>query len=390
MKEFKLIVVFILCFTSLFSQMVIKDSYVYISSNTYLTLTKNDPTGLKNIGTVGGVYCQNETAKIKWLVTGSVLGLYEVPYVASNGTKIPFTLNITSTSSGTSIEFNTYETANNNTPYPSLVNFMTNDANVDNSTSVVDRFWQIKFNGYPVAEPKVTVTFTYADFDLVGNTITESNLTMQRYNDVADKWGDWIYSPYSNVTSNTITVNLANIQDYYETWTAVDAGDALPIEFLEIKESCDNGLSKLQWRVASETNADYYRVTKTSNSDTVTVGTVSAFGNSSSELTYQLVDEQPNMSLTYYTLYLVDLNGNEKNITSVSSSCQSKNNWTFDNNVLKFNMLAKSILLYDVSGRLLVTLTNTSKILFPKTSQTYYVVASFDDYTITTLKLYKQ
>ena len=373
MKKTIIFTILFFYFTLSFSQMVIKDSYVYISANTYLVLTKNDPTGLRDIGTSGGIYCQNETAKIKWLVTGSTLGTYTIPYVASNGTRIPLLLNVTSTSSGTNIELNTYETTNSNTPYPSLVNFVTNDAHADNSISVIDRFWQIKFNGYPVAEPKSTVTFTYADLDLVGNTITESNLTMQRYNDVADRWGDWLYSPYSNTGLNTITINLANVQDYYETWTAVDGGNALPIELVYFKINC---VGLIMWGTASETNNKYFIIQGSNNASTFTdIDTISGEGNSNSLVYYSYQTEN---TYQYYRLKQVDNDDNFEYSDIVVGCNEIKAIVLYPNpNEGVFNVNHSSkyhFTIFDVNGKLVFDdLSNKTKFnVTSLTNGTYY------------------
>ena len=390
MKKLFLFLVALATYFSSYSQLVIKNSFMYISSNTYVVLTKNDPLGIVDIGTSGGIYCESESSKIKWLVTGSTTGDYVVPFVASDGTRIPLRLNVTSSTSGTEILFNSYETANNNTPFPLAVNFMTNNAHLNNSLSVLDRFWQMKFVGYPASQPKVDVTFTYADIDLVGNSVSESMLVMQRYNDINDTWGDWLYSPYAVPSMNQITISLSNPLDYYENWTIVDAGNPLPIQFLNMYEICNSGKSTIFWSVASETNVDFYTIEKTMNGHTTVVNNVQAVGNSSSQLNYQITDDEINTDQAYYTLKSTDQDGSANTAQTISSSCIDNGiRWVFNNNSLVFTKNVKQISLYDVAGKLIDRVTNTDHVNFPTVNQVYIVSIEFNDYTQINIKLVK-
>jgi hypothetical protein len=92
--------------------------------------------------------------------------------------------------------------------------------------------------------------------DLIGNTITESSLFMQRWNDINNVWGDWLYSPTADITTNTIRVDIANSQDQFKVWTAVDQGQPLPIELISFKANCSS--NKIEWITASETNNELF------------------------------------------------------------------------------------------------------------------------------------
>ena len=120
---------------------------------------------------------------------------------------------------------------------------------------VIDRFWSIDVINY-TTKPKGTYTFTYDDNDLVGNTINEPSLFVQRWNDVNNLWGDWLYSPLTNPITNTIEIIISNPQDQYKVWTAVDQGQPLPIELVSFKTDC--GSNKIEWLTATETNNEWF------------------------------------------------------------------------------------------------------------------------------------
>ena len=104
---------------------------------------------------------------------------------------------------------------------------------------VIDRFWLIDVQGYAI-KPKGSYTFTYDDNDLAGNAIYEPSLFMQRWNSDNNMWGDWLYSPNTNTTTNAISIIIDNPQDQYRVWTAVDQGQPLPLELISFRADCES------------------------------------------------------------------------------------------------------------------------------------------------------
>ena len=125
------------------------------------------------------------------------------------------------------------------------------------------------------------------DNDLIGNTINESGLFMQRWNDINNVWGDWLYSPTADILSNTIILDIANPQDQFKVWTAVDQLQPLPIELISFKSNCES--SKIQWVTATETNNEFFILQGTNDGINFTnLDTVPGAGNSNQMLYYSL------------------------------------------------------------------------------------------------------
>ena len=75
----------------------------------------------------------------------------------------------------------------------------------------------------------------------------------------------------------------------------------------------------LNWATASEINSDFYTVKRSYNGiDFITIGTVTAAGNSNSMLHYNFIDGSPNKGLNYYQLTEYDFDGKEQNSPIVS------------------------------------------------------------------------
>ena len=187
--------------------------YINISNNTFITfdggitvtLDSQTPNTISKIGNVGGILTNSENDKLRWNI-GNATGQFYIPFSSSFGNTIPFIYEITSGGDASGyIDFTTYETDIVNNPLPTTVTSVSDDYGTNNSSSVIDRFWVINTDQY-TNKPIGEYTFTYDDNDVVGNTIDETLLVNQRWNDVDNKWGDWLYSPTADIANNTITI----------------------------------------------------------------------------------------------------------------------------------------------------------------------------------------
>lgn len=293
-----------------FSQIVTisNGNFLRVSDNTKLIVQNPSVNPIRKTGPLGGIRTISESGNIIVNV-GNLTGNFTIPFVSSLGNTINFTYNITSAgSTGGKINFSTYETSDNNLPYPTGVTNVGFNG-FDNSSLVIDRFWIIDVNGYST-KPQGTYTFTYDDNDLVGNTINESSLFMQRWNDINNVWGDWLYSPTADIITNTIRLDIANPQDQFKVWTAVDQGQPLPIELISF--NCDCYSNEIKWVTASETNNELFILQGTNDGiNFINLDTVPGVGNSNQMLYYStpILD----WGYSYFRLRQKDFSGNYEN-----------------------------------------------------------------------------
>ena len=309
----KTLLTIIFLFLALISnaQVIIKiqdGTFIKLSGGSQIIVSNPSVNPIRKTGNSGGIWTPSENEKIVVDVSNST-GQFNIPFVSSVGNTIPFDYTITTAgSSGGRILFSTYETGNDNLPYPTGVTNVGFNG-VDNSDMVIDRFWSIDVINY-TTKPKGTYTFTYDDNDLVGNTINEPSLFVQRWNDVNNLWGDWLYSPLTNPITNTIEIIISNPQDQYKVWTAVDQGQPLPIELVSFKTDC--GSNKIEWLTATETNNEWFILQGTNDAINFTnLDTIPGAGNSNQMLYYSvpILDWE----YSYFRLQQIDFDGKSEN-----------------------------------------------------------------------------
>jgi hypothetical protein len=293
------------------AQVIIKvqdGTFIKLSGGSQIIVSNPSVNPIRKTGNSGGIWTPSENEKIVVDVSNSTWQ-FNIPFVSSVGNTIPFDYTITTAgSSGGRILFSTYETGNDNLPYPTGVTNVGFNG-VDNSDMVIDRFWSIDVINY-TTKPKGTYTFTYDDNDLVGNTINEPSLFIQRWNDVNNLWGDWLYSPLTNPITNTIEIIISNPQDQYKVWTAVDQGQPLPIELVSFKTDC--GSNKIEWLTATETNNEWFILQGTNDAINFTnLDTIPGAGNSNQMLYYSvpILDWE----YSYFRLQQIDFDGKSEN-----------------------------------------------------------------------------
>jgi hypothetical protein len=103
----------------------------------------------------------------------------------------------------------------------------------------------------------------------------------------------------------------------------ISSPQELPIKLLYFNATLKNHKVQLDWATASEKNADYFVVERSSDGSVFSeVLQHSAVGNSTSKQSYRLFDEDPINGISYYRLKEVDLNkeANYSDIKSVNYS----------------------------------------------------------------------
>jgi len=384
MKTILLIIFGFMC-TSSFSQgrlILNNNPYIVMQGGANIVLENGNTNAITTQGSGGNIVSEAENNKIKWKI-GTNTGTYTIPFTdnvnsssgdnaqtADNGTKIPYSLNITSAATGGNYyEFSTYDGSSwdNQTYMPSMVTHMGElyaPYVVNHSAYAIDRFWVINLVGY-ATKPTTTHTFYYIDNEITaaGNSLLEVNLGAQRFNDPATKWGDMLPIKASqNTGSNFLITPSVAPSDFYAAWVLSDMIDPLPIELTNFKANCNpNGDITISWTTNSEVNNDYFTIEKSYNGTEFSpIGTIDGAGNSSNTINYQFIDSDKDFS-AYYRLKQTDINGEYtySNITSVECKENEKNIYAFiQNDQISVNIESNKeekvfISIVDARGRLI-------------------------------------
>jgi len=248
----------------------------------------------------------NNAGKIS-LNIGSTTGAYVYPFATAGGSYIPLTFQLTSGNAGY-VTISTYPTGSNNKPYPVTPDNVTNvDGAVgsDNSTNVIDRFWQIDKSG---ASGTATVTYTYASAEVTGGVTGKKNLLQaQRYNVTTNRWDPALTGQTANAAANTVTEPGITL---FSPRALALSTNPLPIELTRFDAAIRDSLVILTWATATEKNNNFFLVEKTTDGNSFElVATVSGAGNSNQARHYSAVDHHPYPGTSYYRLVQTDYDG---------------------------------------------------------------------------------
>ena len=122
------------------------------------------------------------------------------------------------------------------------------------------------------------------------------------------------------------SVSANNITNF-STWTVSDVNSPLPVTLTDFTARLDESSARLQWVTASEINADYFSIERSTDGQTYQpLGRRQAAGNSQTEQTYTYVDEGVANRLAgtvYYRLHMVDFDGSSEYSPVVGVSLES-------------------------------------------------------------------
>jgi hypothetical protein len=354
------------------------DPYVVMNNGVFIVLENSNANAITLTGTTptstgGRIVSEAENNRIRWRIgTGS--GAYIIPFAddaAEGGTKIPFTFNITTAGAGAGfIDFSTYDgtTWDNNTYRPSMVTHMGQllPPNVANhSAKAIDRFWLVNAQSY-TTRPSGTLTFTYIDNEhsAAGNSITESLLGAQRFNNGAGTWGDMLPQVASlNTATNVLVTPAISAANMFAAWTLSQTNDPLPIKLLSFTSECKNGKAYLQWSTASETNNHFFTLEKTKDGINFEfVAKIKGAGNSNTIKQYVYEDNLNNNQTVYYRLSQTDYDGTTEYFDLISLNCNTSSDTPLDIVSVYNAQAGNSLGVFSIpnAGRYLVSIIDAS------------------------------
>lgn len=265
-----------------------------------LTITNNSPTAIvRSSGYIVSEQTSN-LAKVKWKL-GNVVNSFIIPFGTATGIYIPVTIALTSGDIGYAT-VSTYTTAFDNSPYPITpvaVTHMNNYTGADNSTYVVDRFWQINKDS---TGGTVSLTFT-ATASEVGSLFP---LRAQQWNTTNQGWD----AQLPGQSAGAVSVTVPGVTSMNAPWVLSTSSNPLPVELLSFNATGNKNIVDVNWETATEINNDFFEVERSADGIYFELVTrVTGAGNSSQVLHYQISDIRPFYGVSYYRLKQTDYDG---------------------------------------------------------------------------------
>jgi Secretion system C-terminal sorting domain len=116
----------------------------------------------------------------------------------------------------------------------------------------------------------------------------------------------------SNPQVNRIAVPLTGINNDVFHISSVDGTNSpLPVELISFNASLENGVVKLSWVTSSEINNDFFTVERISEGDEKfnALSTIKGAGTKTTESSYEWIDKNPLVGISYYRLKQTDFDG---------------------------------------------------------------------------------
>ena len=129
----------------------------------------------------------------------------------------------------------------------------------------------------------------------------------------------------TTITSSTAGTNTLTVVGYTGTFSPFAIGEGsspLPVELLSFQANCiDQGVA-LTWQTASEHSSAYFEVDRSEDSQNWSLlEQVAAAGNSTSLLSYSILDSEKVRKTVYYRLNQVDFDGANKRYNPIYMNC---------------------------------------------------------------------
>ncbi len=290
------------------AKLVLNGGVMTMSNDVYLVVDNSASDAITRNS--GHIISESENNLLKWNI-GTTTGTFTVPWGYGSANYLPVTFTKTAGTGAGSFLFSTYHTGwQNSASLPAGITSFSG-ATGDNSPYVVDRFWQINPQGY-TAKPSLTnLVMTYMDveYTAVGNTIAETGLVAQRWNNNINSWSDIAATGTVNTAANTVTVSTVTAANLYPWWVLVDQASTLPLNFISFDAKNEDGIVKLKWATSAEINVAGFSIERSSDGQhfqsiaSVPASDISGANNYSSK------DLNPVAGPNFYRIKEIDLDG---------------------------------------------------------------------------------
>jgi hypothetical protein len=245
----------------------------------------------------------DNSSKVAWNIN-SQSGAHVIPFGNNSGIQIPLSITIRNGDLGT-VTASTFATAANNQPYPFtpvLVTNVNDGYGNDNSSFMVDRFWQIDKTG-SAATTDILFTWAPSESPVMGNSPRA-----QRWRDVLAAW-DYALPGQSNLSAVSVVVPFVT---EYGAWAISSDESPLPVTLMDFNAKANrNDDVDLTWMTEAEINNDFFTVQRSKDGINFSdVAEIDGAGSSTSEHHYNTIDENPYTGTSYYRLMQTDFDGN--------------------------------------------------------------------------------
>ena len=134
----------------------------------------------------------------------------------------------------------------------------------------------------------------------------------------------WDGSEWDQLTSTGASGYVTALATSFSPFGQGSGGSALPIDLVSFEGKCENNKTELEFVVASQINNDYFSIFRSQNTtEWSAVGEIEGAGNTSTQMTYNWVDENPMSGYNYYRLVQTDYDGTSEGFDPIAVRCES-------------------------------------------------------------------
>ena len=145
---------------------------------------------------------------------------------------------------------------------------------------------------------------------------SDADKYIMHWNTGTSRWDQLTSSGSSGVVAATLTS--------FSPFTQGSGGGALPIDLVSFEGKCENNETELEFVVASQENNDYFSIHRSENAtDWNLVGEIEGVGNTSTQMTYKWIDNNPISGTNYYRLSQTDYDGTSESFAPIVVTCET-------------------------------------------------------------------
>ena len=158
----------------------------------------------------------------------------------------------------------------------------------------------------------------YMGFNGLTAPSSTGDMYMMHWNSSNNQWER--LTTYVLRTASTVAATATQ----FSPFTQGSGGSALPIDLVSFTGACENNETELEFVVASQINNDYFSIYRSTNAiDWNLVGEIEGAGNTSTQLTYNWIDNNPLSGVSYYKLAQTDYDGASEMFSPIAVTCEA-------------------------------------------------------------------